>query len=90
MTRHKTFHSAYRTPGVPSIVTLQGGAAFLLWLVVMLAFLAAVAWTYLDAKQHSEHPAFLWAIVVFLAPLLGLVLYVLLGRDSGGRRKASY
>lgn len=56
----------------------------------MLAFLAAVAWTYLDAKQHSEHPAFLWAIVVFLAPLLGLVLYVLLGRDSGGRRKASY
>jgi hypothetical protein len=36
----------------------------------------------MDAKTNSSHPAFLWAIVIFLAPLLGIVLYVLLGRDQ--------
>jgi len=38
---------------------------------------------YQDAEKHSQHPAFFWAIVVFLAPLLGLVLYFLLGRNGG-------
>lgn len=30
---------------------------------------------------NSSHPAALWALVVFLAPFLGVVLYILLGRD---------
>jgi hypothetical protein len=37
-----------------------------------------------SAKKNSEHPAFLWAVVVFLAPLLGLVLYFILGRNRRG------
>lgn len=41
-----------------------------------------VVWTYSDARQNSSHPAFLWAVVVFLAPLLGLVLYFILGRNA--------
>jgi len=49
--------------------------------LVLLVQLALVVWTYTDATDNSEQPAFLWAIVVFLAPLLGLVLYVLLGRE---------
>jgi uncharacterized membrane-anchored protein len=66
---------------------LQGGefgVILLLWLLLVAAFLALTYWVYKDAKQNSQHPAFLWAIVVFLAPLLGLVLYVLLGRNGGG------
>lgn len=48
--------------------------------LVLLVQLALVVWTYTDAKDNSDQPAFLWAIVVFLAPLLGIVLYFLLGR----------
>jgi uncharacterized membrane protein YhaH (DUF805 family) len=70
---------------MPSSVLLQsGGAGALALLFAILVFLVTVAmivWTYKDAQKHSSHPAFLWAIVVFLAPLLGLVLYFLLGRD---------
>ena len=54
-------------------------------LVVLALFLVEVAlavWIYRDAQRNSSHPAFLWGIVVFLAPLLGIVLYLLLGRDE--------
>ena len=33
-----------------------------------------------DASANSDQPAFLRAIVVLLAPLLGILLYLLLGR----------
>ncbi|SDJ66747.1 PLDc N-terminal domain-containing protein [Natronorubrum texcoconense] len=69
---------------LPNIVLQQGGAAigFLFFIVFTVIFLAMVVWVYTDAEQNSDHPAFLWAIVVFLAPLLGLVLYFLLGRNA--------
>lgn len=64
------------------VIPLQADAAALLFAFLMfVVFVAAVVWTYSDAKQNSDQPAFLWAIVVFLAPLLGLVLYFLLGRN---------
>ena len=65
------------------LVPLQGDAAFglLFGLLSLLVLVAAVYWTYTDAKTNSDQPAWLWAIVVFLAPLLGILLYVLLGRD---------
>ena len=69
-----------------STVFMQGGGAFtaLVGLLFLAVYIAAIAWTYSDAQTNSDHPAFLWAIVVFMAPLLGLVLYVLLGRHGGG------
>lgn len=73
---------------MPSSVLLQSGGgaagAVLIWLLMLAVLIAIVVWTYSDAQQNSSHPAFLWAIVVFLAPLLGLVLYVLLGRNRRG------
>ena len=64
---------------------LQNGAAagfFLLFALLVLAVtIGMIIWTYSDAQKNSSHPAFLWAIVVFLAPLLGFVLYLILGRD---------
>lgn len=63
---------------------LQGGIAgivsLLFALLMFAAYIAMVVWTYSDAQTQSDQPAFLWAIVVFLAPLLGIVLYLLLGR----------
>ena len=68
----------------PAFPLQNGGAVLLLvWLIFVALFLALTYWVYKDAQKNSEHPAFLWAIVVFLAPILGLVLYVLLGRNGG-------
>ncbi|RKD93854.1 PLDc N-terminal domain-containing protein [Halopiger aswanensis] len=73
---------------MPSIIVAAGVGvfAFMIFAVLMLVYLGMVVWTFSDAQQNSTHPAFLWAIVVFFAPLLGLVLYVLLGRDATGPR----
>ncbi|KDS91197.1 membrane protein [Halorubrum saccharovorum] len=68
-----------------SPILLQGGGAgalFLLFgLLMLLVQLGIIVWIYSDAQQRSDQPAFLWAIVAFLAPLLGLVLYLILGRN---------
>lgn len=70
---------------MPSPVLLQSGGgaavALLVWLLTLALLIAAVVWTYSDAQRNSTHPAFLWAIVVFFAPLVGLVLYLILGRN---------
>ena len=65
---------------VPPIV-LQAGGALFAFLVVSVAYLLVIVWTYSDARQNSEHPAFLWTLVVFFAPILGILLYFLLGRE---------
>jgi uncharacterized membrane protein YhaH (DUF805 family) len=44
--------------------------------------IALVIWTYNDATDNSSHSAVLWALVVLFAPLIGVVLYLLLGRDQ--------
>jgi len=55
------------------VVPLQSaGVALFLALVVALVALGLVYWTCTDARTNSSHPAFLWALVVFLAPLLEL------------------
>jgi uncharacterized membrane protein YhaH (DUF805 family) len=68
-----------------SLVILQAGAAGAFFLFAFLLFVIGIAltiWTYSDAQRNSSHPPFLWAVVVFLAPLLGVVLYLLVGRDQ--------
>lgn len=62
---------------------IPGGAVVVL-LFIGLVFLTVIAlsiWTYMDAQKHSSQSALLWAIVVLIAPLLGILLYLLLGRD---------
>lgn len=55
---------------------------FVLSLLTFVAQIALVIWTYNDAADNSSHSAILWALVVLFAPLLGVVLYLLLGRDQ--------
>jgi len=68
-----------------SPIPFQGGGAgvlvLLFGLLVLLAQLAIIVWIYSDAQQRSDQPAFLWALVAFFAPLLGLVLYLIIGRN---------
>ncbi|MFC6889458.1 PLDc N-terminal domain-containing protein [Halorubrum trueperi] len=68
-----------------SPILLQGGSGaivLLFGLLMLLVQIAIIVWVYSDAQTRSDQPAFLWAIVVFFAPFLGLVLYWLLGRNQ--------
>lgn len=69
-----------REPMLTIPLQAAGAIAFLFGLVSLIVHLAIILWVYSDAQTRSDQPAFLWAIVAFLAPLLGLVLYLLLGR----------
>ncbi|RDZ54193.1 hypothetical protein C5C07_01275 [Haloferax sp. Atlit-4N] len=48
-----------------------------LWFVVSV-------WAGIDATRHSSHNAFLWGLSVFVGGILGLALYLNLGRDEPG------
>jgi glucose uptake protein GlcU len=74
-----------------STIPLQNaGGVLFIWLIFFLIGLALTYWVYQDAKKNSQNSAFLWAVVVFLAPILGLVLYFLLGRKGArGRGRGS-
>ncbi|GGC51718.1 hypothetical protein GCM10007209_11700 [Haloferax sulfurifontis] len=41
-------------------------------------------WAGIDATRHSSHNAFLWGFSVFVGGVLGLALYLNLGRDEPG------
>ena len=71
---------------IPTIPLQNAGGVLFIWLIFLLIGLALTYWVYQDAKKNSQNSAFLWAVVVFLAPILGLVLYFLLGRKGGRGR----
>ncbi|WP_241991896.1 PLDc N-terminal domain-containing protein, partial [Halorubrum sp. SS7] len=58
------------------------GIALLIGLVFLVVHLAMIAWTYSDAESRSDHPPILWALIVFFAPVLGILLYFVIGRNS--------
>lgn len=68
----------------PTILLQSAAPLFVVFLLMTVVALGLVVWTWLDAEKNSDHPAFLWAVVVFLAPILGIVLYLLLGRNATG------
>jgi apolipoprotein N-acyltransferase len=51
---------------------------FAFWFVVNIIILI---WVYRDAKAHGANPV-LWALIVFFTGVIGLILYLLLGRKS--------
>lgn len=72
--------TASSLPTVPAQAI--GAAGFLLFFVLFVLFAVVLPfWVYQDAKAKGSDSAVLWALIVFLAPLLGLVLYLMLGDD---------
>jgi len=71
---------------MPSIIALQAGSVmgifFLFFVLVLVVTVGLVLWTYQDAQVNSSDSAVLWALVVFFAPMLGVLLYLLVGRDT--------
>ncbi|VTT86039.1 hypothetical protein DM2_2077 [Halorubrum sp. DM2] len=60
----------------------EGAIVLLIGIAFIVAHFVLIAWTYSDAQNRSDHPPVLWALVVFFAPLLGILLYFIIGRNS--------
>ncbi|RLF50862.1 MAG: hypothetical protein DRN19_03785 [Thermoplasmata archaeon] len=48
---------------------------FIIWLLIGL-------WAYKDAKSRGDEHAILWFLVVFLLGLIGLIIYLVVGRKE--------
>jgi len=59
---------------------LFGCVCYLIGLVIDIAI---TYWVYTDAKKRGNPNAVLWAVVTFFFTLIGLILYVLIGRNQG-------
>ncbi|WP_226480918.1 PLDc N-terminal domain-containing protein [Natrinema amylolyticum] len=58
------------------------GGVLLIGLLLVVIQIAALVWVYTDAQSNSPHSAALWTLVVFFGGLLGLLLYILIGRED--------
>ena len=52
----------------------------LVWLAVVIGI---TYWIYNDAKKRANPNAVLWAVVGFFLNIVGLLLYILVGRNQG-------
>ena len=59
---------------------LQAGGVGILYGLALLVHIGIIIRTYNDTSANSDQPVFFWTIVVLLAALLGILLYLLLGR----------
>src|SRR5436305_1984072 len=53
------------------------------YLIGLVIDIAITYWVYTDAKKRGNPNAVLWAVVTFFFTLIGLILYVLIGRNQG-------
>ncbi|SDR38922.1 hypothetical protein [Natronobacterium texcoconense] len=60
-----------------------------LLIVVTFLWLCVGIWAGYDAKTNSSHNALLWGLTVFFGGIVGLLLYVNLGRDRVGDASAA-
>jgi hypothetical protein len=76
---------------LPAVAFVQAGGdnTYVLVLccygLILLAQLALIYWVYSDARNRGNDKAGLWAVLVFLTPIIGLIIYLLVGRDQGSR-----
>jgi lipid-A-disaccharide synthase-like uncharacterized protein len=72
-----------------AVVPLQSVPAGILFAITIGSFalfvgamLYVYAWIYRDAKANSSHPAVAWVAVSILFPVIGVILYFLIGRGD--------
>jgi hypothetical protein len=63
----------------------EGGFVLLFFLISLVITIGV----YSDAKSNSPQSAVLWALVAFFGGILGLLLYLLLGRGGNSRSQRS-
>jgi hypothetical protein len=75
-------------PFAPPVAQSHDGGVLLVLCcsgLIWLGYLGLVYWVYQDASARRNDKAGLWALLVFLTPIIGLLIYLLVGRDQGTR-----
>jgi hypothetical protein len=75
-------------PPAPAIAQSNDGGVLLVLCcsgLIWLGYLGLVYWVYQDAAARGNDKAGLWALLVFLTPIIGLLIYLLVGRDQATR-----
>ena len=54
----------------------------LLAIIIVVVWVFAIIWVHNDAARHSSQSEGLWALVIVFGFILGLLLYILIGRDE--------
>ncbi|WP_241431041.1 hypothetical protein [Natrinema pallidum] len=60
----------------------SSGGILLVVLLFVVIQIGALVWVYTDAQMNSPHSAALRTLVVFFGGRLGLLLYILVGREK--------
>jgi len=55
------------------------------FVVIFIVYLVIAIWVYKDAKKRKENAA-LWALIVFITPLVGIILWMIMRPPIGGRK----
>ena len=64
--------------------------ASLVLAITSLAFMILLGlWIYNDAQERTDH-ATLWTMIVLLFPFVGLIIYLLVGRDKSKQSSGRY
>ena len=61
-------------------------AAVFIGFALLIAGIVGTLWVFVDASENSSQSAVLWGLVALFGGILGILLYVLLGRDGGSER----
>ena len=83
-----TMAEAIELLGVTPLMLLISGLVLAVVGIVVTIFLGL--WTYHDAKERSHEPA-LWTLLVLFVPLpIGIILYLVVGRNKEGQSTGRY
>ena len=66
-------------------IAIFAGGFLILWLILALAVLVLWIWALVDiiGSPMSAGAKIVWLLVIFFLPLLGSILYLLIGRGGG-------
>lgn len=69
--------------GGAGIALFSTGISCICGLIGLAIWIFMIYWVYTDAKKRNNPNAIVWVIVTVLTSWIGLLLYVLIGRNQG-------
>ncbi len=77
-----TYRGSVDQDAFASLFALTWGGVFVIICISWAVWIAIAIWIYKDAKKHSVDSPALWAFIVFFVGVIGLLIYLLLGRKT--------
>lgn len=68
-------------------VAIFAGGFLILWIILALASIVLWIWALIDiiGSPMATGSKIVWLLVIFFVPLIGSILYLLIGRGGGSR-----